>query len=1636
MSSVTKLKGRYIPKESLGQGGMGVVYRARDTVLNCDVAIKMIRDTPDPTALQLFRRECEVLTALNHPNIVQILDLGEVEQDGQTRPFFVMPLLPGSTLEAIIKNGSPLTVERCVDVLTQICRGLGAAHERGLIHRDLKPANVFVMPDDSVEIIDFGVAHMTNSGTSVGQKGTLLFMAPELIEMKPPSPLSDIFALGVMAYEMFTRRRPFARASEAEIIEAILHETPPSISEINPNVNQTIGRVIHKAIAKHPWHRFSTARDFAECLQKASRGERIEYFDPARTRPRLDRAKKALDQGDHQFASEILSELNAEGHLDPDMSLLRRQLDVAVRQKRVQNLLEGARTRLEEDEYPLAMQKVQEALSIEPDNAEALGLKAEIESNSSERQLEGWFRLVRQHIDNGAYGHAREALTNVLQVRPEDTRAKTLLSEVDRMEQAQLRARKEKDSLYHAAVEEYRKGEISSALNKLEKVLEIDRKIPDRSSTDRGATYQGFYNEVRLEQDSMRNSYAEARKHLGDQNFAKALAICDQFLTRFPGHALFQALKFDVEEAQRQRLSGFVAEVDRRVEAELDLQRKENILEEALVQFPGEPHFESSLKLVRNRLSLVNAIVSKARFHEERTQFSEALNQWEILRTIHGKYPGLDFEIERLAKRRDQQARLDAKTQAVERIDAHLQAAEFHPALEEVQASLNEYPNDPELLALQKLAHQGLERKQEAQQALAEGNQLFAGGDFDAGIAALLRARELDQRDAGIRTALTTRLIDRARQILDSDWHASERLANQALELEPGNTAALSLRILLEDRRREELLNQAVAEIRELQTAGNYTGALSKVEQALARFPEETRLKRLQALLADSIFESERARTESEDLKRMQELEKAALAASDPAEVDQLVDQMSRIISRNPLGQQFQTILERARRHSATLRAANAAASQTRSTVFPTPGADPRKPQPSTSGFPLGPAPEPDATAVFILSTIENLPATPPAAQTSAAGPVSPVTAAPTQQVAPEPAPFIQSPAAPAPVSTAISPATKVARPVWWKLAIAALLLLVAGLGLWIFSRPKMANSAKPKVASQIAPAPVEFEVHTEPPGALILAGGKSLGIAETRLRLPPGKYHLNAQKDGYEPASFEVDLRSGAPAPAVTLTLKPLAPSFHVFTTFQSADVFWDDQAPDHIGDNGQYALTSVEPGKHTLRIVSGRSKAAISFESQPQNLPASLRLATSGVDAIALAAYRDQAVVTSSIGNLPVTLDGQPAGKLKAGQIKLNNLTPGSHMLTVGDWSGNFESSASPILNAFLGSLSNQGKLLVEVRGSDNAQILVDGALRGVAQKGRYQLSLDPGDYEVLAASPGFAAAKSQKVSVQKGVLSKLTFLLLPQPAPVAVAALESSIPAKLQGNVSIAVSPANAEVHYALNGETNVQDFRLPSMNLEAGTYVFTARASGYTERTRTVEVAPGSSVSVSFNLTPAKAAAVSPRVVTHTMNSDDWTHSWSMDGSWFTREGGDFVLYQITPTSGVIQFAIAPKSSHGFLGIGGSPKMRWLLDYIDPKNYIECVIDKQSYWSDEYRNGKKVEHTKKKPHGAQGASFQFHLIVEPGGIVVQILSGEKYETLDQWTESGRDFTEGHFGFHLPNQDHIYLTNFLFEQQLAKR
>lgn len=648
MTGSSIVAGRYrIENPPVGEGGMGVVYKAFDNITKRFVAVKTIRGAIDADSIEMFHKEWSVLARLCHPNIIDILDIGDFVENQGRQPYFVMPLLPGTTLDKLIKTSSRrLTPERTIEIICQACRGLQAAHDQGVVHRDIKPSNLFVMDDDTVKIIDFGVVHLADTETRAAVKGTLQYTAPEQLDLKPATTRSDLWSLGVVSYEALTGRRPFDGKNVDEIADAIRFRMPVPVSDLNPALNIQISQTVQRALAKEPYHRMSSVREFSELLQRSIRNEHIELFDRSEILPRINRAKKALNESDYAFAMEIMAELESEGNIDPEISLLRMQAEQATRAKTIHQLLETARARMEEDEYPLALQKVQNVLALEPSNVDALVLKSAIERQGSRSQVKRWHQLARQHADNKLFTKARQSIDEILKVDPAYLPAKELLAEIGRGEQQLAKLRQEKQELYDSALTSYRNREISTALSKLERVIELGQQAPGHPDTE--AQCLAFYEQIRSERDELRNSYNEGKKALEARDFARALEICRAVLSRRPREPLFQALKIEVEDLQRQESSAAIAELHCHIEAEPDLDRKCALLKDAARQFSDEQGFQHSYRIVKERRDLVNSIVSRARHYESQGQFPEALNQWDVLRNIYGQYPGLEFEIQRL----------------------------------------------------------------------------------------------------------------------------------------------------------------------------------------------------------------------------------------------------------------------------------------------------------------------------------------------------------------------------------------------------------------------------------------------------------------------------------------------------------------------------------------------------------------------------------------------------------------------------------------------------------------------------------------------------------------------------------------------------------------------------------------------------------------------------------------------------------------------------------------------------------------------------------------------------------------------------------------------------------------------------
>src|SRR6186997_1863659 len=257
---------------------MGVVYRARDTRLNRDVAIKVLPASVagDDARLTRFEQEALAAAALNNPNILVVHDIG---RDGGSA-YVVAELLEGRTLRAVLDDGLP-AVAKAVDYVSQIAQGLAAAHARGIVHRDIKPENLFVTADERVKILDFGLAKALDSAragasgastvlspnTEPGTvMGTVGYMAPEQVRGEPADTRSDLFSFGAVLHELLTGQRAFARETTAESMTAILRESPTPISGLRA-VPPALERVVSRCLEKQPAARFQSASDLAFALQ-------------------------------------------------------------------------------------------------------------------------------------------------------------------------------------------------------------------------------------------------------------------------------------------------------------------------------------------------------------------------------------------------------------------------------------------------------------------------------------------------------------------------------------------------------------------------------------------------------------------------------------------------------------------------------------------------------------------------------------------------------------------------------------------------------------------------------------------------------------------------------------------------------------------------------------------------------------------------------------------------------------------------------------------------------------------------------------------------------------------------------------------------------------------------------------------------------------------------------------------------------------------------------------------------------------------------------------------------------------------------------------------------------------------------
>jgi serine/threonine-protein kinase len=474
--------GKYQVQKVLGRGGMGTVYEAIDPLINRRVAVKTmvpgLAESPDLRAR--FMREAQAAGGLQHRNIVTVYDLGE----DRGQPYIAMEFVEGTDLEKVIQNREPLTIEWKLDVLRQVCEGLGYAHRNGIVHRDVKPANIRVTQAGEVKIVDFGIAHlqsstMTRSGLVLG---TVHYMAPEQIEGRKVDLRADVFSVGAIAYELIAYKKPFEGEGLTAVMFRIMNERPDPKLLTTP-YSPALDAIVMKALERDPLKRYASLEDMQGDLEAILResGTRVPER-PAWGRPADERHARAarlveegqelLAQGKPEAALERAREALQVTPTDATVRELHRIAEGEVTARRVEGQVAEVRASMEraraEGQLQKALALCRRLMELRPDDREIAKAGSEIEISIHEREVEQLCSLALAYAADGDTELALKIASRIERLSPRNPRYLKLKAFLD-----DEHRKREADQILATAREHLAEGNLAAANATAERALEI-----------------------------------------------------------------------------------------------------------------------------------------------------------------------------------------------------------------------------------------------------------------------------------------------------------------------------------------------------------------------------------------------------------------------------------------------------------------------------------------------------------------------------------------------------------------------------------------------------------------------------------------------------------------------------------------------------------------------------------------------------------------------------------------------------------------------------------------------------------------------------------------------------------------------------------------------------------------------------------------------------------------------------------------------------------------------------------------------------------------------------------------------------------------------------------------------------------
>lgn len=931
----------------------------------------------------------------------------------------------------------------------------------------------------------------------------------------------------------------------------------------------------------------------------------------------------------------------------------------------------------------------------------------------------------------------------------------------------------------------------------------------------------------------------------------------------------------------------------------------------------------------------------------------------------------------------------ESKARLLEPIRKCLDSGNYPRALDLLRSVPGELRDDAEVAELEKRAHDGVKRKTDADQLITQSQELFAQQKSAEAIELLRKAYELDKRNSLARAILANALVEHAQSIVETDWLKSETLTNQALALNPAHPTAKAVLNKIVERKQTSSVEEWVTQARKLQSSGDLFGALAWVAEGLAVHPSDTKLIQVQ----DEIQRDQGARKRQArrgDLDDLRRMEREIAGAKDLGAKQALAERIQGLAAKHWTDGEILSIANAlllrlglvpqensgtpGRGKGATLilhvprqNIAKTADPDTRETIQRT---VPSGPAESDSTVPS----QPSASQFTTKQDPAHKGSSSPIPEKQSSLPETSPNQPQTRKEPPKPiASPVVVPSIPVPPVVA-APVSAAPKKLPSTVVPSAKVPAAAN-----DQKSRPAQSARvPVVQPSVSPSKVvspsarERQPEKSNSAMLILVSVALAAIILVAATFFLTRRHYASQ----ETKTASVSTPASEPSASTPATSVPATAAPSVSEASSAAANISGPAVPT--------GSASTEPSVPASPEASNASASRESVAEQPaESVPAA--------GTILVVAGQDDA---------QVLLDGKPQRqKTRAGQLRLTNLEPKDYVVQVSK--SGFQSAPQQNVRLRKGETA---KLIFNLQpqprlaelniqgGSPGTTVLIDQATVGTVQSdGTLAVSnINPGDHTVELRKERFKAKQLKRAFVAGGSVT----LSGPDTA------LETA-----PGQLKITFTPADANVALVKGTLLKIVSSGVP-LTLDPGSYMLTARTAERFTRSSTVEVVAGQSKNVDLSLAPSG------------MSKFEDPGAWKHEGDSFTRKGGDFVLYSAVPTSGTFVFSAMPVKGKA---------VQWVLNYADPRNYILIQMDENNFYRTVMRNGQKTDEIIV-PHKLDKKTLRsLQIRVSSTEIVHQVKQGESWRVLDHWIEPGGRLGQGKFGFYIPGNDQIAISNF---------